>query len=207
MCHNPHTDVKPSDAMKSCADAGCHAELAGGRLPRGRGPPKGGPALRDLPPAARGPGGRERLHRVPHLRPPGRREAAALRSRSIRPRRLQQTFRLVEPGRSRGRGDAPPPDEAVDSSIAPTASPTDTFSHREHRRPRLHHLPHDNIPDTKAHLRAAAGVPDLPSPAPGLERLRRAATSRPSWQSRTRSPSRWRCPDSRPRSRAVPLRA
>ena len=25
MCHNPHTDVKPTDALKSCADAGCHA--------------------------------------------------------------------------------------------------------------------------------------------------------------------------------------
>ena len=25
MCHNPHTDVKPKDALKSCADAGCHA--------------------------------------------------------------------------------------------------------------------------------------------------------------------------------------
>jgi hypothetical protein len=25
MCHNPHTDVKPADALKSCADAQCHA--------------------------------------------------------------------------------------------------------------------------------------------------------------------------------------
>jgi hypothetical protein len=46
---------------------------------------------------------------------------------------LQQTFRLVEPGRSRGRGDAPP-DDPVETSIAPAASPTDTFSHKEHRR-------------------------------------------------------------------------
>ena len=26
MCHNPHTDVKPADALKSCADAQCHAD-------------------------------------------------------------------------------------------------------------------------------------------------------------------------------------
>jgi hypothetical protein len=25
MCHNPHTDVKPADALKSCADAQCHS--------------------------------------------------------------------------------------------------------------------------------------------------------------------------------------
>jgi len=25
MCHNPHTDVKPADALKSCASAQCHA--------------------------------------------------------------------------------------------------------------------------------------------------------------------------------------
>jgi hypothetical protein len=26
MCHNPHTDVKPTDALKSCASAQCHAD-------------------------------------------------------------------------------------------------------------------------------------------------------------------------------------
>jgi hypothetical protein len=26
MCHNPHTDVKPADALKSCTDAQCHAD-------------------------------------------------------------------------------------------------------------------------------------------------------------------------------------
>jgi len=26
MCHNPHENVKPKDALKSCADAGCHAD-------------------------------------------------------------------------------------------------------------------------------------------------------------------------------------
>jgi hypothetical protein len=26
MCHNPHANVKPKDALKSCVDAGCHAD-------------------------------------------------------------------------------------------------------------------------------------------------------------------------------------
>ncbi len=26
MCHNPHANVKPKDALKTCADAGCHAD-------------------------------------------------------------------------------------------------------------------------------------------------------------------------------------
>jgi predicted CXXCH cytochrome family protein len=26
MCHNPHENVKPKDALKSCADAGCHGD-------------------------------------------------------------------------------------------------------------------------------------------------------------------------------------
>ena len=26
MCHNPHENVKPADALKSCATAGCHAD-------------------------------------------------------------------------------------------------------------------------------------------------------------------------------------
>jgi len=26
MCHNPHTNVQPADALKSCATAGCHAD-------------------------------------------------------------------------------------------------------------------------------------------------------------------------------------
>ena len=27
MCHNPHQNVKPKDALKSCTDAGCHADV------------------------------------------------------------------------------------------------------------------------------------------------------------------------------------
>jgi nitrate reductase cytochrome c-type subunit len=41
---------------------------------------------------------------------------------------------LIEPGRSRGRGDAPPPDDPPGKPIARTATLPDTFSHRTHRK-------------------------------------------------------------------------
>jgi hypothetical protein len=47
---------------------------------------------------------------------------------------LRSSVRLIEPGRARGQGDAPPPDgppgEIADSAVPPA----DTFSHAEHRR-------------------------------------------------------------------------
>lgn len=36
MCHNPHTNVKPKDALKSCTDAGCHADWRGNDFHMGR---------------------------------------------------------------------------------------------------------------------------------------------------------------------------
>ena len=41
---------------------------------------------------------------------------------------------LVEPGRSRGQGDAPLPDESPGSPIARTAALADTFSHQTHKK-------------------------------------------------------------------------
>ena len=134
MCHNPHTDVKPADAMKSCADAQCHADWR--EVPFHVGAAHRGVARRcetcHLPHAAR----------VDASDCTGCHESVRKGGSKLKPplpfdttKVLQQTIRLVEPGRSRGRGAAPPPDDPVETSIAPTAaSPTDTFSHNEHRR-------------------------------------------------------------------------
>jgi hypothetical protein len=46
---------------------------------------------------------------------------------------LQQSDRLIEKGRSRGQGDAPPGDPPGKAKVPP-ASPPDTFSHQRHRR-------------------------------------------------------------------------
>jgi hypothetical protein len=49
-------------------------------------------------------------------------------------RALRQTSSLVEPGRSRGRGDRPPDDEPPGSQTDVSASPSDTFPHERHSR-------------------------------------------------------------------------
>ena len=121
MCHNPHTDVKPKDALKSCAEAGCHSNWRSV-------PFHVGAAHRRVAQRC------ETCHQ-PHaarvdasdctgchteVRRGGGRLQAPLPFDTTRA--LQQSRRLIEPGRSRGQGDAPPP------------SPPDTFSHERHRR-------------------------------------------------------------------------
>ena len=133
MCHNPHTDVKPADAMKSCADAQCHADWRGVVFHVGA-------AHRKVAQRC------ETCHQ-PHAARVDASDCAGCHASvrdgggKLRPplpfdtmKALQQSLRLVEPGRSRGRGDAPLSDEPVEVSIAPDASPTDTFSHKQHRR-------------------------------------------------------------------------
>jgi hypothetical protein len=121
MCHNPHSDVKPKDALKSCADARCHADW------------------RDVPfhvgAAHRKVAERCETCHVPHAARvdasdcTGCHESVRKTERNLRPpmpfdttKALKQSIRLIEPGRSRGQGDAPAP------------IPADTFSHQRHRR-------------------------------------------------------------------------
>ena len=129
MCHNPHTDAKPRDALKSCADAGCHSNWRS--VPFHVGAAHRAVAARcqtcHSPHAARvdasdctgchqevGKGGGR-------LRPPLPFDTT---------KALRQS--LVEPGRSRGRGDGPPPDDPPGSAGPPDTSPSDTFSHQRH---------------------------------------------------------------------------
>jgi hypothetical protein len=133
MCHNPHTDAKPADAMKSCAAAQCHADWRGVAFHVGASHRKVAERCETChqPHAAR----------VDASDCTGCHASVRKEGRKLKPplpfdttKALQQTLRLVEPGRSRGRGDAPPPDDPVETSIAPDASPTDTFSHKQHRK-------------------------------------------------------------------------
>jgi hypothetical protein len=133
MCHNAHTDVKPKDALQSCADANCHSNWRSV-------PFHVGAAHRKV--AARC----ETCHQ-PHSARVDASDCTGCHTEvrrgggRIRPplpfdttRALQQSLHLVEPGRSRGRGDAPPPDTPPGSAISAAASPSDTFSHQRHRR-------------------------------------------------------------------------
>jgi hypothetical protein len=133
MCHNPHTDVKPTDARKSCTDAQCHS------------------GWRDVPfhvgKAHRRVAERCRTCHEPHSARVDASDCTGCHTEvrkgggTIKPplpfdtlKALQETIRLIEPGRSGGQGDGPPPDDSPGGQIVPTASPTDTFSHKTHRR-------------------------------------------------------------------------
>ena len=65
MCHNPHTNVQPGDALKSLRHGRLPRRLAEGGVPHRRGAPQGHRGLRDLPHAARGARGRQRLRHLP----------------------------------------------------------------------------------------------------------------------------------------------
>ncbi|HET6837070.1 MAG TPA: hypothetical protein VFH24_03445 [Gemmatimonadales bacterium] len=133
MCHNPHTDVRPQDALKSCAESECHSTWR--KVPFHVGAAHRRVAERcqtcHAPHAARVDASDcagchvEVQKRGGRLRPPLPFDTT---------KALQQTLRLVEPGRSRGRGDAPADDDPPvwTDPRPPTAS--DTFSHRQHRR-------------------------------------------------------------------------
>lgn len=146
MCHNPHVDVKPTDARKSCADAGCHADWRGVAFHVGKAHRK----------VAERCGTCHESHaaRVDASDCTGCHQTVRQRGGATKPplpfdtlKAMQQSSRpaplrdlhgvsrlLVEPGRARGRGDAPPPDDPPGERVAPIPSLPDTFSHATHRK-------------------------------------------------------------------------
>ena len=146
MCHNPHADVEAADAHEVLRRRRVPCRLAQCRLPRGQGPPEGGRAVSYLPRAARGPGGCQRLYRVPHRGAQGRspeQTAPAVRhpegpaTESLAGRTPPDTHVAgPQPGRT---GALPGARRRTVSRRAtrvarqPTAALADTFSHRTHR--------------------------------------------------------------------------
>jgi hypothetical protein len=140
MCHNPHTDIKPANALKSCTDAQCHADWRKVDFHTGAAHRKVTERCETchVPHAARvdasdcvgchravryGPGSR--------LRPPLPFDTTqALKQTSSR----EPPRRLIEPGRARGQGDAPPEGEPPGSQTNISGSPSDTFPHARHSR-------------------------------------------------------------------------
>jgi hypothetical protein len=150
MCHNPHVDVKPADARKSCSDGECHADWRGVVFHVGKAHRKvaercgtcheshaarvDASDCTGCHESVRQEGGQG----TPPL-PFDTLKALRQSRRSTEPKRVGilgevQGHGLVDPGRSRGRGDAPSPDDPPGERITPTASLADTFSHKTHRR-------------------------------------------------------------------------
>ena len=127
MCHNPHTDAKPKDALKSCTDAGCHSDWRSV-------PFHVGAAHRKVA---------ERCETCHHPTPPGwtratapgatrtsgrAEDACGRRFRSTPPRRCRQSLRLVDPGRSRGQGGHAATGRSTGERAAPQPAPPVTPS-------------------------------------------------------------------------------
>ena len=189
MCHNPHTDMKPKDALKSCADAQMPRQLAGCRLPCRCRAPQGGRACETChaPHAAR----------VDASDCTGCHESVRKSGGKLRPpmpfdttKALQQSFRLIEPGRSRVKGRAA-------AGRSPRAAMGPTRRPRRHVLPsapsptRLHHLPHDHRRRRASSRSSRPGGARSATTSGRPRASARPATSRPSCPRRSRS--RWRC--------------
>jgi hypothetical protein len=138
-CHNPHTDVKPGDALKSCASAQCHADWRQVDFHTGAAHRKVAERCETchVPHHARvdasdcvGCHERTRANKAGHLRPPVPFDT----TKALQQTSLQSRPRLVEPGRALGRGGDPPDEVAARAGRPAPASPADTFSHPRHRR-------------------------------------------------------------------------
>jgi hypothetical protein len=140
MCHNPHTDVKPANALKSCADAKCHADWRSVDFHTGAAHRKVAERCETchVPHSARvdasdcvGCHRSVRYGPRSHLRPPLPFDTTqALKQTSSR----EPPRRLIQPGRARGQGTAPPDDDPPESRTDVSASPSDTFPHNRHSR-------------------------------------------------------------------------
>jgi len=140
MCHNPHTDVKPTDALKSCTDAKCHINWRDVPFHTGKSHRAVAEQCKTchLVHSARVDasdcvGCHEQVRRAPRsqLKPPLPFDTTkALRQTSSR----EPPGGLITPGRARGQGSAPPEDDPPESRSDVPASPSDTFPHARHSR-------------------------------------------------------------------------
>ena len=140
MCHNPHIDVRPRDALKSCADAQCHATWREVDFHTGAAHRKVAERCETchVPHQARVDasdcvGCHERVRSAPEkrLRPPLPFDTTkALQQTSSR----EPPRRLIVPGRARGQGAAPLEDEPPKRRTDVSVSPSDTFPHVRHSR-------------------------------------------------------------------------
>ncbi len=170
-CHNPHSDVKPADALKSCADANCHADWRGVAFHVGAAHKKVAERCQTchVPHAAR----------VDASDCVGCHESVRKNGGKFRPpmpfdttKALQQSMRLIEPGRARGRGGDPPSDDPPGGErTARPVAPADTFSHARHRRLACITCHTTSSPTRTLTFEQPQGMPDLPPPAAGLEQV------------------------------------
>lgn len=135
MCHNPHEQTRPADALKSCASAGCHADWRS--EPFHTGQPHRNVAeqcsLCHQPHGAKVDASDcAGCHAAVQARTHGRRTPPLPFDTTKAQRRISAVGPL-EP-EPRGKGDAPPPRAAPPPFAAPPLhASSDTFPHARHR--------------------------------------------------------------------------
>jgi len=138
QCHNPHDNVKPADALKSCASAGCHADWRSTDFHMGA-------AHRKVAQKC------ETCH-APHsarvdaadcvgchnaVRAEGRKRDPTLKVPPVpfdTAKALQPRAQGVEPRALHGKGDAPPDDVPAAQSLVPDTLVPRKFDHDEHKK-------------------------------------------------------------------------
>ncbi len=137
MCHDPHVQTRPADALKSCASAGCHADWRAEPFHTGLPHRKVAQqcTLCHQPHGAKVDASDcAGCHAAVQARTHGRRAPPLPFDTTKALRRISQGGRF-EP-EPRGKGDAPPPRAAPAPPSAlrfPLTAPLDTFPHDRHR--------------------------------------------------------------------------
>jgi class III cytochrome C family protein len=136
MCHNPHEQTNPADALKTCTSAGCHVDWR--NEPFHTGKPHSRVAqqceLCHQPHAARvdasdcaGCHAAVKARTHGHVNPP----QAFDTTRALR--RVSRTFDAIPDVELRGKGDANPP-RAAPAPSSRLPAPADSFSHDRHTK-------------------------------------------------------------------------
>lgn len=133
LCHNPHEQTRPADALKSCASAGCHADWRAEPFHTGLRHKDAAQrcTLCHQPHAAAVDasdcGG---CHAEVNRRSGGRYHLPAAFDTT---KALQRTSLAAPEPEWKGKGDANPP-RAAPAPRVPLAAPADTFSHDRHKQ-------------------------------------------------------------------------
>ena len=162
MCHNPHENVKPKDALKSCADAGCHADWRKVDFHQGAAHRKLADPVRDLSHTPRGAGGRLRLRWLsPELEGPRRAAGKNPPLPFDTLKALQRTSGPLEiaPPSPHGKGDAPIDDPPPGPPSQRRSTAPALLAHKP-QETRLHQVPRSEVADEPPQF---PGTPRLPA--------------------------------------------
>lgn len=135
MCHNPHENVKPADALKSCATAACHGDWRKVEFHTGAAHRKVATQCETChtPHAARVDAS---ACASCHERVRGSATGKAVRKPPLpfdTTKALRSVSALPDPIGPHGKGDAPPDDDPPAAFVSPVPAPADSFAHSRHK--------------------------------------------------------------------------